>query len=67
MKNQGENKKRHNTFHSREFIHFIADLLGRLSIFHILSSNIYLSIYIYYISISIYISIYIYIEIYIYI
>ena len=32
MKNQGENKKRNNTFDSHEFIHFTADLTELLSI-----------------------------------
>ena len=40
MKNQGENKNRNNTFHFHDFIHFIADLIGPLSIFHILLCNI---------------------------
>ena len=40
MKNQGENKKRNNTFNPLEFIHFTADLIGPLYIFHILLSNI---------------------------
>ena len=39
MKNQGE-KKRNNKFNSPEFIHFTADLIGPLYIFHILLSNI---------------------------
>ena len=47
MKNQGENKSRNNAFYSREFIYFIADLIGPLSIFHILLSSIYIYIYIY--------------------
>ena len=46
MQNQGENKNRNNTFYSHEFIRFIADLIGPLSIFHILLSNIYIYIYI---------------------
>ena len=40
MKNQGENKNRNNTFHFHDFIHFIADLIGPLSIFHVLLCNI---------------------------
>ena len=40
MKNQGEDKNRNNTFNSLEFIHFTADLIGPLHIFHILLSNI---------------------------
>ena len=28
MKNQGQNENRNNTFHSQEFIHFIAELIG---------------------------------------
>ena len=39
MKNQGENKSRNNAFDSHEFIHYIADLIRPLSIFHILLSN----------------------------
>ena len=35
-----ENKNKNNTFYCHEFIHFIADLIGPLSIFHILLSNI---------------------------
>ena len=35
MNNQGENKNRNNTFDSHEFIHYIADMKGSLSIFHI--------------------------------
>ena len=35
MKNQGENKNRINTFDSHEFIHYIADLIGSLSILKI--------------------------------
>ena len=38
MKNQVKNKNRNNTFDSNEFIHFIADLIGSLYIFHFLSS-----------------------------
>ena len=42
MKNQGEKKKNRNEkFNSQEFIHFTADLIGPLCIFHILLSNIY--------------------------
>ena len=37
MKNQGE-KKRNDTFNSIEFIHFTADQIGLLYIFHILLS-----------------------------
>ena len=55
-------KNRNKTFYSHEFIHFIADLIDPLSIFHILVSNIYIYIYIY-----IYICIYIYIYLYVYI
>ena len=40
MKNQGENKNRHNRFDSLGFIHFTADLIGPLYIFQILLSNI---------------------------
>ena len=40
MKNQGENKNRNNRFDSLKFIHFTADLIGSLYIFHILLSNI---------------------------
>ena len=39
MKNQGENKNRNNTFDSHGFIHYIADLIGSLSIFHITLLN----------------------------
>ena len=28
MKNQGQNENKNNTFHSQEFIHFIAELIG---------------------------------------
>ena len=41
MKNQGENKNRDNTFDSHEFIRYIADLIGHLSVFHILYINVY--------------------------
>ena len=58
MKNPGENKNRNNTSYFHEFIHFITDLIGPLSFFHILLSNIYIHVYIY---------IYIYKYIYIYI
>ena len=44
MKNQGENNNRNNTIYPHDFIHFIADLIGPLSIFHILLSNIYIYI-----------------------
>ena len=47
MKNQGENNNRNNTIYHHDFIHFIADLIGPLSIFHILLSNIYIYIDIY--------------------
>ena len=47
MKNQGENNNRNNTIYPHDFIHFIADLIGPLSIFHILLSNIYIYIDIY--------------------
>ena len=40
MKNQGENKNKNNTSDSLEFIHFTADPIGPLYIFHILLSNI---------------------------
>ena len=73
MKNPGENKNRNNTFYFHEFIHFITDLIGPLSFFHILLSNIYIhvnvyiNIYIYYIyNMFIYIYLYIFIYIYIY-
>ena len=33
MENQGENKNRNNIFESREFIHFITDLLEPLYIY----------------------------------
>ena len=39
MKNQGKNKHRNNKFDSQEFIHFTADLLGPLYVFHILLTN----------------------------
>ena len=69
MKNQGENKNRNNTFYSHEFLHFIADLMGPLSIFTFYwATYIYIYIYIY-IIIPFYIyiiyNIYIYIQIYI--
>ena len=38
MKNLVESKNRNNTFDSNEFIHFIADLIGSLYIFHFLLS-----------------------------
>ena len=44
MKSQDENKNRNNAFDSHEFIHYIADLIGPLSIFHILLSEIYIYI-----------------------
>ena len=40
-------KNRNNAVNSHEFIHFIDDLIGPLSIFHILLSNLYIYIYIY--------------------
>ena len=76
MKNPGENKNRNNTSYFHEFIHFITDLIGPLSFFHILLSNIYIHvnvyiniyIYIYYIyNMFIYIYIYTYLFTYIYI
>ena len=74
MKNPGENKNRNNTFYFHEFIHFITDLIGPLSFFHILLSNIYIhvnvyiNIYIYILYIyNMFIYIYLYIFIYIYI
>ena len=47
IKNQDENKSRKNLFNYHQFIHFIADLIRPLSIFHILLSSIYIYIYIY--------------------
>ena len=44
MKNQVKNKNRNNTSYSREFIHFIADLIEPL---HIYIYIIYIYIYIY--------------------
>ena len=57
MKNQGEKKNRNNTFDFHQFIHYIADLIGPLSIFHT-HTYIYVCMYIY---------IYIYIYMYVYI
>ena len=57
--NQGENKNINDIFYSLEFIHFIADLIDPLYIFHILLSNIYIYIYIYIANLYIYIYIYI--------
>ena len=45
IKNQRENKNKNNTFYCHEFIHFIADLIGPLSIFHILLSNKYFDVF----------------------
>ena len=56
IKNQDENKSRKNLFNYHQFIHFIADLIRPLSIFHILLSSIY--IYILYIYICIYVHMY---------
>ena len=56
-------KTEETNFH--EFIHFIADLIGPLHIFHIFLSKIYIYIYIY-IYYIIYLHIYIYIYIHIY-
>ena len=67
MKNPGQNKNRNNTFYFHEFIHFIADLIGPLSFFHILLSNIYIHVYIYiYIYIYYIYNMFIYIYIYTY-
>ena len=54
IKNQDENKSRNNLFNYHQFIHFIADLIRPLSIFHILLSSIYIYIYIYIYIIHIY-------------
>ena len=35
MKNQGENRNRNTTFDSHEFIHYIPDIIGPLSILKI--------------------------------
>ena len=59
IKNQDENKSRNNLFNYHQFIHFIADLLRPLSIFHILLSSIYIYIYIYIYILYIYICIYV--------
>ena len=56
IKNEDENKSRNNLFNYHQFIHFIADLIRPLSIFHILLSSIY--IYILYIYICIYVHMY---------
>ena len=56
IKNQDENKSRNNLFNYHQFIHFIADLIRPLSIFHILLSSTY--IYILYIYICIYVHMY---------
>ena len=47
IKNQGENKNRNNIFDSHEFIYYISDLIGPLSIFPILFIYIYIYIHIY--------------------
>ena len=61
-------ENRNNAFNSHEFIHFIDDLIGPLSIFHILLSNLYIYIFIYiYIYMYVYIYLHIYTHIYIHI
>ena len=42
VKNQDKTKNRNNTFEFHDFIHFIADMIGCLYIFHLSLTNIYI-------------------------